>query len=110
MYLTSGAKVRTRRSRTARSLVRRYSFQSASVSSDERRRLEVCAVARLIRRCSFLRGDARGIGTGPNLPHPHCPVFDWGTCVHPCPPHFWGGSGSNLHRTRSNLRNVDEAV
>ena len=34
MYLTSGAKVRTRRSRTARSSVRRYSFQSASVSSD----------------------------------------------------------------------------
>src|SRR3954467_11988576 len=56
MYLTSGAKVRTRRSRVARSLVRRYSFQSASVSSEERRRLEVCAVARLIRRCSLVRG------------------------------------------------------
>src|SRR3954467_9343415 len=50
MYLTRGAKVSTRRSRTARSLVRRYSFQSASVSSEERRRLEVWAVARLIRR------------------------------------------------------------
>src|SRR6185369_11787679 len=48
MYLTRGAKVSTRRSRTARSLVRRYSFQRASVSSEDRRRLEVCAVARLI--------------------------------------------------------------
>src|ERR1700754_3656821 len=103
MYFTRGAKVRTRRSRTARSLVRRYSFQSASVSSEERRRLEVWAVARLIRRCSLVRGDTRRIGTAPNLPHPQCPVFDPGTCVQTPPPHFWGGEGSNLHRTRSKL-------
>src|SRR3954469_7426018 len=45
MYLTSGANVSTRRSRTARSSVLRYSFHSASVSSEERRRLEVLAVA-----------------------------------------------------------------
>src|SRR5215217_8549536 len=35
MYLTSGAKVRTRRSRRARSFVRRYSRQSASESSED---------------------------------------------------------------------------
>src|ERR1700754_19988 len=56
MYFTRGAKVRTRRSRTARSLVRRYSFQSASVSSEERRRLEVWAGARLIRLAPWCGG------------------------------------------------------
>src|SRR3954454_943650 len=35
MYLTSGAKVSTRRSRRARSFVRRYSRQKASESSDD---------------------------------------------------------------------------
>src|SRR5215207_5082560 len=35
MYLTSGAKVSTRRSRSARSFVRRYSLQSASESSED---------------------------------------------------------------------------
>src|SRR3954464_6031032 len=103
MYLTRGAKVSTRRSRTARSFVRRYSFQRASVSSEDRRRLEVWAVARLIRQCSLVRGDAGGIGTGPNVPHPRYPVFAPGTCVQTAPPHFWGGGGSNLHRRRSNL-------
>src|SRR3954453_9590976 len=45
MYLTRGANVRTRRSRTARSFVRRYSVQSASVSSEDRRRVLVVGVA-----------------------------------------------------------------
>src|SRR4051812_50122440 len=93
MYLTRGAKVRTRRSRTARSSVRRYSFQSARVSSEDRRRLEVWAVARLIRRCSLMRGDDGVIGTGPNLPHPRYPVFVGWTCVQRPPPQKWGGVG-----------------
>src|SRR3954466_11402374 len=38
MYLTSGAKVRTRRSRSARSFVARYCFQRARASPDVARR------------------------------------------------------------------------
>src|SRR3954451_21013738 len=110
MYLTRGAKVSTRRSRTARSSVRRYSFHRARVSSEDSRRLEVCAVARLIRRCSLVRGDAPCIGTGPNVPHPRYPVSRGWTCGQTPPPQFWGGGGSNLHRVASNLRMVDQGV
>src|ERR1700712_2401187 len=98
MYFTSGAKVRTRRSRTERSFVRRYSFQRARVSSEESRRFEVCAVARLM---TLLLG-AGGRLMYRAAPEPSAsPIsgigpLDMWPDVHP---HFWGCRGSNLHRT-----------
>src|SRR3954452_20098909 len=59
MYLTSGAKVRTRRSQSARSFVRRYSSQSARASSDDRRRFVAVRGGILD---VLLMGAGRGVG------------------------------------------------
>src|SRR3954467_154380 len=59
MYLTSGAKVRTRRSRTLRSPEVLYSCQSARVSSGDRRR----AVAVFMRTVAPVRREGRDGGT-----------------------------------------------
>src|SRR5919197_1059646 len=62
MYLTSGAKVRTRRSRSARSFVRRYSRQSASESSEDiLRAARLGAVASVMLVLLQSRGTGRGV-------------------------------------------------
>src|SRR5215471_14960902 len=63
MYLTSGANVRTRRSRSVRSQVRRYSFQSSSVSSEDSRRCGAIVASFMLEGLlQVQRGDEGDIG------------------------------------------------
>src|ERR671931_2325136 len=101
MYLTSGAKVRTRRSRSARSFVRRYSRQSARESSEDiLRAARLGAVASVMLVLLQSRGTGRGgvSATGPG------PFNGW-TPRRPDHPHFWVSDGpSQDFHTRADER------
>src|SRR6478735_9421469 len=103
MYLTRGANVSTRRSRTARSLVRRYSFHSASVSSEERRRLEVVAVASFTTGAPWCGGTLHVSGCPRTF---RIPNMRWTTVdMRPDAPSPEVGRGrSNLQPSAANLR------
>src|SRR3954454_22818102 len=88
MYLTRGAKVRTRRSRSARSFVRRYSRQRARESSEDiLRAARLGAVASVMLVLLQSRGTGRGVVSatcparlnGWTLVGPRLPTFGYPT-------------------------------
>src|SRR3954447_25048478 len=86
MYLTSGAKVSTRRSRTARSSVRRYSFHRARVSSEDRRRLVGVASFTGVLLKWVLPGGRRTYRCGAERPKSPVAAATAGTWVEPALP------------------------
>src|SRR2546430_9402360 len=100
MYLTSGAKVSTRRSRAARSLVARYSFHRARISSDVARRDDVGAERIAV---GSLEGGRRGRwGYRPCVSAPTSPFLGSQTSssVELSHPQNWGYSSAFRCRLR----------
>src|SRR3954467_14180844 len=110
MYLTSGAKVSTRRSRTARSSVRRYSFHRARVSSEDRRRLVGVASFTGVLLKWVLPGGRRTYRCGAERPKSPVAAATAGASVGAPLPTSDEGRPSGPGQCRPNLLSPDDEV